>query len=683
MLLRSVALVAAIASGIAMFAWTVKGGSWLAGFLQSNALEKAQRATIIKSMAGAIGVGSLVVTVAFAVQWFRRRAVTNLERWLWFLLPVALLPAFPIFFRSPPWVGRGAVLLPLLACFGFLLEGVLARSFAHTPGLISRAQAFLLRVTPRPIKRHGWLITVVLASVGLSSFLAYHTCLSHFSLHTRNFDTSINNNLMYGMASGLFNQSPVALGDQADNYLAAHAKFGLYIYTPLYALRPRAETLFIIQAFSTGLTAIPIFLLARRYVAQWMAALVALCYLSYHPIHASSFFELKPLEFALVYIALTAYFVDTKRWVWATLSFLITMLMRDDLPVAIAVIGAVFAFSGYRARFGFFMASVASLWFFVLRFMIMGDKGDWWFPSMFDELFPPGEKGFGPVAKTLVTNPVFTFKTLISEAKIHYILHIFMPLAFLPLRRAFTWVIFIPGMLFSLLTTGYKPTITYSFHYVLHWAALVFIATPFVLRSIEKQSGKAKASAAALTMLMLTAITSFQWGAFPQRNTLVGGYTRIDFEYNEKDKKRYEQLMSLAWQIPVDADVSATESVGPHVSSRVKLYAIRLRWGKQMGEYVLLSTRELKLEKTEERLAEILSSGSHGLHDRAGEFLLLRRGANTAKNAALIAELRLKPKAAPKPAAPKPAPKPEETPDENTEPEGPAPTQPKPATPQK
>ncbi|MCA9646657.1 MAG: hypothetical protein KC492_38485, partial [Myxococcales bacterium] len=74
------------------------------------------------------------------------------------------------------------------------------------------------------------------------------------------------------------------------------------------------------------------------------------------------------------------------------------------------------------------------------------------------------------------------------------------------------------------------------------------------------------------------------------------------------------------------------------------MYSIRLRWGKQMGEYVLISKRELKLERTEERLEEILNSGSHGLMARDGEFILLRRGADPSKNQALIRELKLKSK---------------------------------------
>ncbi|MEZ4370360.1 MAG: DUF2079 domain-containing protein [Polyangiaceae bacterium] len=635
------ALAAVICAGAVVFYWVLRGADWLPGFVKSNAMEKALRKRMIKSMAGGIGVGALIVLAIALVQRLRRRDLENVERWLWFLSPLALLPSIPIFFRTELWVKRNDALLPLLAAFGILLEGSLSRALLHAPSVLGRVRSKVLQAIPKAVARNGWTWVVVVASVSFTAFIAYYTCLNHFSLKTHNFDTGINNNLVYGMLSGRFNESPVTLGDQAPKYLAVHAKFGLYVYAPIYALRPRPETLFILQACSTGLAAIPLFLLARRYIVQWLAALVALCYLAYYPMHSAAFFELKPIEFAAVFVILTAYLVDTRRWIWATLTFIVSMLMRDDLPVTMAVMGAVFAFSGHRPKYGFFMAASASLWFFVLRFVIMGDKGDWWFPSMYDDLFPPGEKGFGPVAKTLLTNPVYTFKTVVTEPKIYYFLHLFVPLAFLPARRAFVWVLFIPGLLFSLLTTGYKPTISYSFQYVMHWCALLFLATPFVLRSIQNRAGKVRAVGAALAMLMLTAITQFQWGAFSHKQ-LIAGFTHIDFDYSPEDSKRYHQLLGLANMIPPDAEVSSTEIVGPHVSSRVTMYAIRLSWGKQMGEYVLISKRELRLEKTEARLWEILSSGSHGLMARDGEFILLRRGADTSKNKALIQELKLK-----------------------------------------
>ncbi|MCA9641072.1 MAG: DUF2079 domain-containing protein, partial [Myxococcales bacterium] len=564
-LLRSLALAAMICCGAVVFVWLLKGESWLPAFVKSNTFERVQRSRMIKTMVAGIGVGGLAVAVIALIQRMRGRSLENVERWLWFLSPLALLPALPMFFRTAPWAGRGDALLPLLAAFGILLEGTLARAFSHTPAMLLRGRDWLLAATPRFFARNGWTWVVVLASLSFTAFIAYYTVLSHFSLKTHNFDTGINNNLVYGMLSGRFNESPVTLGDQAQKYLAAHAKFGLYVYAPIYALRPRPETLFVIQAFSTGLAAIPLYLLARRYIAQWLAAVVALCYLAYYPMHSAAFFELKLIEFAVVHVILTAYLVDTRRWIWATLTFFASMLMRDDLPVTMAVMGAVFAFSGHRPKYGFFMAATASLWFFVLRFIIMGDKGDWWFPSMYDDLFPPGEKGFGPVAKTLITNPVFTFKNVVTEPKIYYFLHLFVPLAFLPARRAFVWVVFIPGLLFSLLTTGYKPTITYSFHYVMHWTALLFLATPFVLRSIRNRAGKARAVSAALAMLALSAITSFQWGAFTH-DRLVAGFTRIDFDYSANDHARYQQLMGLVRMIPPDAEVSSTEIVGPHVS---------------------------------------------------------------------------------------------------------------------
>ena len=100
--------------------------------------------------------------------------------------------------------------------------------------------------------------------------------------------------------------------------------------------------------------------------------------------------------------------------------------------------------------------------------------------------------------------------------------------------------------------------------------------------------------------------------------------------------------MELVKMIPPDATVSATETVGPHVSSRVEMYAIRMKWGKQMGEYVLVSDKELTLERTSERLKEILKTKkSHGLLATEGEFVLLKRGADTSRNSELLRRFKI------------------------------------------
>jgi hypothetical protein len=98
-------------------------------------------------------------------------------------------------------------------------------------------------------------------------------------------------------------------------------------------------------------------------------------------------------------------------------------------------------------------------------------------------------------------------------------------------------------------------------------------------------------------------------------------------------------LKSLIELIPNDASVAATETVGPHVASREKMFT--MRHGPQNADFVLASSKELKLSRTKPTLKAALDSGQYGVIKRNGEFALFKRGASTAGNKQLSLDWQL------------------------------------------
>lgn len=642
--LRSMALAAGLGAALAATLYYLKLDEGARAFVMRNAMEKAARMKLIKLMVGSAGAAVATVGIAMLIATWRKRSIISVERWLWWLAPIGLLPPLPLCFDYRAWTGRSDHLLYAAVFLLLGAEVIFFRMLLHGSDAPKRAAAWLGERIPRLLRRHGWLVVMVIVSLAYGAFFSHFSLLAHRSFKTHNFDLSINNNLLFNALHGKFFESPVIFGDDPGNYLAIHVKLGQYLLLPIYAIKPSAETLLVLQSCLVGLTGIPLFLFARRRVPQWLAVIVAIGFLSFPAVHGANFFEMKYPTIAPVFIVAAVWAAETRRWVWFVLSSGAAVLMRDDTCVGMAILGTCFALSGYRPKAGFSLAAFGLLAFVFTRGVLMKDKGEWWFPSMYDGLFPPGEKGFSSVFKTLLTNPLYVIDTLMVRDKMEFTLHMFLPLAFLPARRAYLWAIFIPGMMFTLLTTGYKPTVSPLFHYSMHWAPYLFLAAPIALGSICRESvhGRLKAAAAGLTMALLLCVFTYNFGAFWMRNTTRGGYTRIDFEFSPQDQKRYAQLTNLTKLIPPDATVSATETVGPHVSSRVEMYAIRMKWGKQMGEYVLVSDKELTLERTSERLKEILKTKkSHGLLATEGEFVLLKRGADTSRNAELLRRFKI------------------------------------------
>jgi uncharacterized membrane protein len=261
---------------------------------------------------------------------------------------------------------------------------------------------------------------------------------------------------------------------------------------------------------------------------------------------------------------------------------------------------------------------------------------------MYKTLWADGVKGYPSVIKTLISNPLFVLSKIVVERKIYYLIHLLLPLAFLPARRWYLWIAFLPGLLLTLLVTDYDPPTLFSFHYVMHWAPYVFLATPLALAAIAREGklGLARMHAAAATMVCSSLVLTYNYGAFAARaGSLKGGYNYVEFTITDAERARFAQLETLMALIPRDASVAATETVGPHVSSRVNMYAMRT--GPHGAEYILGSGKELKISHTRETMKAAIESGEYGVLKRVGEFALLKRGLDPSQNAQLLSDWQL------------------------------------------
>src|SRR5690606_10179611 len=262
------------------------------------------------------------------------------------------------------------------------------------------------------------------------AFMSFYTVRWHQKLGTAIFDLGINNNLLYGGLHGHFNESAIIFPEDPAKYLANHIKWGIYAFLPIYALVPRAETLLVIQSISLGLGAIPLYLFCKDRVAPWWAAAIALCYLAYYPMHGAYFYERKLVPTAAAVVLMSVWGIDTKRYLLGGIVFFWALIMREDMPMPLAMVGGVFLLSGRRPYAGLVMSVSALSWFIFVRFHLMNEVGSWWFPNMYRDLWAAPERGFQSVVKTLVSNPAFTLKHIFVEKKFWYMMHLLVPLMF-------------------------------------------------------------------------------------------------------------------------------------------------------------------------------------------------------------------------------------------------------------
>lgn len=634
--------------GMALVSWfrLSRGGELASELLRQNAMPMPERDVFLMQILGT-GFAAAFLTLCAALFWTKVADLSaQLERWGWFLSPLILLPAIPVMGCVTVWHQKHETLLPLVLFLALLTEFFVARCLQNLPpALRAGTDGINWKVGPPQqgtwLRKNAWLLATVAAALFYAIFMSYFTIRWHNRLGTATFDLGINNNLIFGGLHGKFNQSTVIFPEDPQKYLANHVKLGLYLFLPIYKLHPEAETLLALQSVSLGLGSIPLFLFARRRIPEWGACVLALCYLAYYPMHGANFYEMKLVPTAAAFVLTMIWAVDTKRWIVTGIFFFFSLLMREDLPVPLAVIGGFLLLSGARPRAGAIICGVSIAWFVLVRFKLMSDAGAWWFPNMYEDLWSEPETGFRSVLKTLVSNPAFVLKHIFTEQKFWYMLHLLIPVAFLPLRRWYLWAALVPGAILTLLVTNYDPPVMFSFQYVMHWSPYLFVCAALALKAIASETnGKARASAALAAVAVASGALSYNYGAFPLRDrALQAGYHKIKFDWGPEEQEQYEQVQRLKQAIPREASVATTERIGAHLSSRVLFYT--LRRGNQGATYLVARRSGLRLGRTREVIEQALESGEYGVIGRYGEFVLMQKGAKTEGNEEILSEWHL------------------------------------------
>ena len=618
-------------------AWIVFAKVPTIAFVTTNNLSARARIGELVWMAAGAALFAGVAPLAFAL----RRGAARLSQLSDRLCPLVLVAPLPLLFRWKIWNGgRELTFLAFVSLVGLGTGPLVARALAAPPlwpGLARRLAA--LRAS---VHAPAWLpfALVVVGSAFYAVFFSFFTIRYHRNGHSSSFDLAIENNLMWNLVHGgqFFKTSPLV--GPVGSHFGYHAYFFAYVLAPIYALAQRPETLLIIQAVLMGGAAVPLYLLAERRVGPWYACVLGLCFVMYAPMHGANLYDFHYTPLSTFFIWSTFYLLDARRDGLAIVAAILTLSVREDIPPGLVVVGLYFVLSRERPIAGTILAGVSVVYFLVLKMAVMprwlADSSSYTY--IYWGLMPEGDHGYGGVLKTVLGNPGFTFDSLLERDKLVYALEIMTPLAFVPMRRGATAVLFLPGFLFTLLSTGYAPVIQTSFQYTAHWTTYVFLAAALHLGTMRRAGpdGHRRAAGWLVAIVVCTLTTSYQFGAFLQQQNVRGGFGVYKFKTDADDLARRAELAELIAMVPPRAKIAASEFVAPHVSSRPDCYTLRI--GLFDAEYILFSL-------TEQNGAEygpvgnVLHDNSFGVVAIKGHYALLRRGAPITQNAALLARI--------------------------------------------
>ena len=570
----------------------------LRDFVNHNQLATRARMQMLGWLAAGSAAGGLVALALFLWRPRRRTAsaraarVLRAGRLLWPLMLPAL--AWPLLVANE-WDAlsriSGIAFVALLsevcvrASASEMITGrlALARGLARVGGAVgrwfSRARRFVSPAT----------VVVLLGTAFYAVWMSYGTILQHRQFGTAAFDLGNYDTMFFNALHGHPFRCP-SVFPKGPNWsmLSTHAELTMFALLPFYALHPNAETLLVLQAVALASGAIPLYRFASRRLPATAAVVLALAYLLYAPMHEANFYDVHFQKFAVPFTLWALDMLDARRPVLFSLFFVLALGCREDVPIGFAVCGVYLLLVGRHTRAALIMTVVAVAYFVVIKFVVMPRFGTWWFSDLYKDLYPTGENTYGGVVKTLLTNPIFVWKTLITTEKIVLFLLVAVPIVFLPLRRGLLWMSLLPAVPFTVLTTGYGPTVEISFQYILLYIPFMFLAAALALAAYRgTPQGRARLAGAIGGIAMATFLTTRVWGAMPPGDKFRGGFRDIpEFRpLSAADKQKGRDIAELLAKVPKTAVLAASEMEHPHVSARLDCLA--LRSGYDGADYIL------------------------------------------------------------------------------------------------
>ena len=387
--------------------------------------------------------------------------------------------------------------------------------------------------------------------------------LRHRSFFTGRFDLGNMTQAVWSTAHG----DPLAvtnLAGEQTNRLASHFDPILVLFAPLWLLWPSPELLLVAQAIAIALGALPVYWLARKHLDSERAGLgFALAYLLFPATQWLALSEFHPVALACPLLLFAFWFLDEDRLLPFAICAALACTTKEEIPLAVAGLGLWYAFARRRRVAGFAIAIAGAAAAAIALGVVAhyNDGGDP-FAGRYEEV---GGSPAG-ILKTLVTDPLTIVRAAFDLDGLEYLLVLLVPLAFLPLAAPLALLPALPDLALNLLSSTETQT-SIHFHYVAPIVPALFAAAIFAAARFERPIVK--------PLLLLVLVSNFVLGAIPLWGAIPGGE---DLQANAALISDHDRRAARALRlIPDDAVVSASNSLGAHLSARRRFLSFPIR----------------------------------------------------------------------------------------------------------
>ncbi len=189
-------------------------------------------------------------------------------------------------------------------------------------------------------KNLNWLKLAKILTILIIAYLviSFGICLFKYQTFQYNgLDLAIFNQVFYNSSLGNLFQFTI----HPTSYLGDHFTPLLFFLVPFYSLCKSPVTLLFLQSLFLGLTAIPLYLIAKKHLTPWQTLLIIGLYL-FNPVTLNiNLYEFHFLAFVPFFIAWTFYFYQNNQFKPFLVLIILSLLIREDVSFIIFMFGFI------------------------------------------------------------------------------------------------------------------------------------------------------------------------------------------------------------------------------------------------------------------------------------------------------------------------------------------------------
>jgi uncharacterized membrane protein len=467
--------------------------------------------------------------------------------------------------------------------------------------------------------------------------------LQHQAFRTSVFDLGNVDQALWNTAQGriLYFTTQPRMG---NSRLGMHVEPILLPLALLYLVSPDPRVLLVLQTLAIGLSAWPVFLLARRKLdSPWAGVAFVAAYLLWPGLESANLFEFHAVAFSPLFMLWAFLFLEEalegqeavpwwrNRWALFALFAFLALSTKEDISLLLLALG-LYVFLVRRRRAGLLIAAAGLIWFLLaVQVVIPHFRQGRESPFLF--LYEDWGRTPAEIAWTVLSRPGLVLSAFWTPENGRFLRGLLLPFAFLSLLELPLFLVTLPSLAISLLSANPLIHQLERYHYAAPFAPFVAISAIYGMRRLAALIGTLSRGAHSRAPLRIVHVLSAALVAVSLYYHYHRGFSPLARPYQPITVTEHHRLgRKLAATIPAGAGVGAQAELIPHISQR-ELVTV---WPNNEGtEYIFLDishpnfdNRRVGEDGAQEHLFTWLAlNESFRLVAAEDGYMILRRGA--------------------------------------------------------